>query len=73
MQNKNDWLERMAEAELECGGIVTGRLGSPDDHPPIGPVLEDEATLKKFLADQFEQMQQKAAARKKRLHEKQFA
>jgi len=68
-----EWEQRALEAEIACGGIVSGRLGSPDDHPPVGPVLEDEATLKKFLADQFEQMQQKVAARKKRLHEKQFA
>ena len=69
MQNRDtNWLEQMAEAEAECGGIVTGRLGSPDDHP-IEPVREDEATLRKILADKFEQMLQKEEARKKYLRE----
>ena len=70
-QSKNkhsDWLEQMAEAEAECGGIVTGRLGSPEDHP-IEPVEEDEAALKKFLAEKFNQMLQKEAAREKYLRE----
>jgi len=70
-QNTNkhsDWLEQMAEAEAECGGIVTGRLGSPDDHP-IEPVPEDEAALKRFLAKKFNQMLQKEAAREKYLRE----
>lgn len=66
-QNRNkhsNWLEQMAEAEAECGGIVTGRLGSPDDHP-IEPVAEDEASLRKILAEKFNQMLQKEAAREK--------
>jgi len=58
-----EWERQAIEAEAECGGMVTGRLGSPGDHP-IEPVLEDEATLKKFLAGKFNQMLQKEAARK---------
>ena len=64
----SDWLEQMAEAEAECGGIVTGRLGSPNDHP-IEPIEDDEATLKKFLAEKFNQMLQKEAAKETYLRE----
>ena len=63
------WLEQMAEAEMECGGILAGRLGSPDDYPPMEPVLEDEETLRKFLADKFRQMREKVDARKKAFQE----
>jgi len=59
-----EWERQANEAEAECGGIVTGCLGSPDDHP-IEPVLEDEATLRKFLADKFQQMLAKEKAKEK--------
>jgi len=61
--NHSDWLERMAAAEMECGGILAGRLGSPDDHP-MEPVEEDEATLRLILKEKMEQMRRKEAARK---------
>ena len=66
--NRSGWLERMAEAELECGGVLAGRLGSPDDHP-MEPVLEDEATLRRILREKMEQMRQKQAAREKYLQD----
>ena len=62
-----EWEQRALEAEDECGGIVTGRLGSPGDYPPIEPVLEDEATIRKKLADIMATMRQKEAARKEYL------
>lgn len=67
MQNNkkhSDWLEEMAAAEIECGGVIAGRLGSPDDHPPVGPVEEDEETLRQILRDKLQEMLDKEAARK---------
>ena len=77
MQNNDKnlgWLEQMAaaEAEIECYGLLAGGPGSPDDYPPMEPVLEDEETLRKFLADKFRQMREKVDARKKAFQEKQF-
>ena len=63
-----EWERQAIEAEIECGGIVTGRLGSPDDHP-MEPVTEDEATLREFLAEKFKRMLQKEAAIKKFVQE----
>ena len=63
-----EWERLAVEAERECGGILAGRLGSPDDRP-MEPVLEDEATLRRILSEKAELMRQKEAARKKFLHE----
>lgn len=68
--NKNsDWLKQMADAEAEiaCGGVLAGRLGSPDDHPEVP--IEDEATLRQFLKDKLQEMLQREAARKKAFQE----
>lgn len=59
-----EWERQAIEAEIECGGIIAGRLGSPDDHPPVGPVEEDEETLRQFLRDKLQEMLDKEAARK---------
>lgn len=68
MQNSanSDWLKEMAEAEIECGGIVSGRLGSPDDHP-IEEVEEDEETLRQMLRDSLKEMLDMEAAAKMRV------
>ena len=64
-----EWERQAIEYEIEHGCIVSGRLGSPDDYPPREPVLEDEETLRKFLADKFRQMREKVDARKKAFQE----
>lgn len=63
MQN-NGWLEEMAAAEIEYGGIIAGCPGAPDDHPPVGPVEEDEGTLRQILQDKLQEMLDKEAAQK---------
>ena len=67
MQNTNKhsgWLEEMAAAEMEYGGIIAGRLGSPDDQPPIGPVEEAEETLRQILRANLQEMLDKETALK---------
>jgi len=62
------WLEEMAAAELEYGGIMLGPLRLANVPPPP-PVLEDEATLRQILKEKAEQVRQKQAAREKRWQE----
>ena len=59
-----EWDRRVLEAEIECGGIVSGPL-RPPDAPPPPPVEEDEATLRRILKEKAEQMRQKQAKREK--------
>ena len=69
MENRKDmfteeWDRRALEYEIECGGIVSGPL-RPPDAPPLPPVEEDEATLRRILKEKAEQMRQKQAKREK--------
>ena len=65
LPEKDNWLEQMADAEDKCGGIRAGYF--PPCPFPIEPVLEDEATIRKKLADIMATMRQKEAARKEYL------
>jgi len=60
-----EWERLALEAEDECGGIGAGYF--PPCPFPIEPVLEDEATIRKKLADIMATMRQKEAARKEYL------
>ena len=60
----SEWERQAIEAEIACGGVVTGRLGSPNDYPPVGPVEEDEETLRQFLRDKLKEMLDREAALK---------
>jgi len=62
--NRSAWLEQMAAAEREYGGLMLGPL-RPPDAPPSPPVEEDEATLRRILKEKAEQMRQKQAKREK--------
>jgi len=66
--NRSGWLEQMATAEREYGGLMCGPL-RPPDAPPLPPVEEDEATLRHILKEKAEQMRQKYAKREKLLRE----
>ena len=65
LPEQDNWLERMADAEDEYGDIRIGYF--PPCPFPIEPVLEDEATIRKKLADIMATMRQKEAARKEYL------
>ena len=65
LPEQDDWLERMADAEDEYGDIRIGYF--PPCPFPIEPVLEDEETVRKKLAESIARMRQKEAARKEYL------